>query len=84
MAGATAWWSCGEGIGKERRGRGIPPLFVDAVRNGAPATDTEVYGEAPPCTRVRYGEKDGVAALVSLPGGPIVSARASRAKGWSG
>jgi hypothetical protein len=86
MVGATAWWSCSEGIGKERRGRGIPPLFVDAVRNGAPATDTEVYGEAPPCTRVRCGEEDGVAALVSLPGGSVKQPHArsavARAVDW--
>ena len=41
------------------------------MRNGAAATNTKVYEEALPCTRVRCSEEDGVAALVSLPGGSV-------------
>jgi hypothetical protein len=44
---------------RERATRSWDPLFVDAVRYGAAATDSEVHGEALPCARVRCGEEEG-------------------------
>jgi hypothetical protein len=38
-----------------RAARSWGPLFVGVARCGTAATVSEVYGEAPPSTRVRYG-----------------------------